>query len=209
MFSEVVKAKLRKVDVYRQVSTSLTQSTLRGAAVSVVVLACICVLFFAEFSSYLQIVKRSDMYVNIESSSETLTINLDITLHRYPCALVSLDMIDVVGNYAANLQGTLDKQRLSTSGVSLGLYSAEFSPDTAKIGLQAKEGCRLTGRLEVNRVPGRFMMSSYSYNEHLVFITERNINQLTSPTLSTIFHSARTKPLRHSKVSSVKECSVH
>lgn len=178
MFSEVVKERLRKVDVYRQVSASLTESSLTGALVSIIVLGCMVVLFLAEFSSYMQTVNRSDMYVNIDRASETMKINLDVTLHNYPCALVSLDSVDIVGNHELNIKSTALQQRLNSNGSPIGLHTGNFDPEAAKTQLQNNEGCRVTGHLEVNTVPGRFSLSSYSFNEHLVYITERDINKL-------------------------------
>jgi hypothetical protein len=116
------------------------------------------------------------MLVDLSNSSETLKINLDLTLKRIPCSIISLDVQDIMGTHSINIQGTLLKKRLNKEGKVIGALIEKKNPDTlrghdfvmpeysdVKQSVLDAEGCQLYGNFEVLKVPGNFHISSHAY----------------------------------------------
>jgi hypothetical protein len=133
-------------------------------------------LFTNELSTFVQIKTSSEMLVDLSNSSETLKINLDLTLKRIPCSIISLDVQDIMGTHSINIQGTLLKKRLNKEGKVIGALIEKKNPDTlrghdfvmpeysdVKQSVLDAEGCQLYGNFEVLKVPGNFHISSHAY----------------------------------------------
>lgn len=183
MFSETVKEKLKKLDVYRKVPADLTEPTLSGAIVSIVAASFMVLLFFSELSEYLRITTQSEMFVDVNRGGEKLTINIDVTFPSFPCGIMSLDAQDIIGTHIVNVEGSMKKQRLGPDGENLGdaealVGEAKFEIEAAKRQLERKEGCRLHGFIRVNKVPGNFHISSHAYHEHIHSVTGGNLGRL-------------------------------
>jgi len=69
----------------------------------------------------LQYQKQSDIMIDVNSGDEKLHINLDITLPKCPCHVLSLDIVDVTGVHVVDIEGKLHKYRLDKHGKELGV----------------------------------------------------------------------------------------
>lgn len=125
------------------------------------------------------------MFIDVERGGDKvninlfqLIINLDITLHRYPCSILSLDVQDIMGSHTVNVHGSLTKNKLDSNGRVIGqeIYrkaklshddsqEEEEMPDIELVQKEIKnnEGCQVFGHFYVNKVPGNFHMSSHAY----------------------------------------------
>lgn len=56
------------------------------------------------------------MFVDINRGGDKLRVNMDITLPRYPCDIVSVDLQDIMGSHSVNIGGELYKRRLRKDG---------------------------------------------------------------------------------------------
>ena len=54
--------------------------------------------------------------IDVNSGDEKLHINLDITLEKAPCHILSLDIVDVTGVHVVDIEGKLHKYRLDEAG---------------------------------------------------------------------------------------------
>jgi hypothetical protein len=54
--------------------------------------------------------------IDVNSGEEKLHINLDITLPKCPCDILSLDIVDVTGVHVVDIEGKLHKHRLDKNG---------------------------------------------------------------------------------------------
>jgi len=54
--------------------------------------------------------------IDVNSGEEKLHINLDITLEKVPCDILSLDIVDVTGVHVVDIEGKLYKHRLDETG---------------------------------------------------------------------------------------------
>jgi len=58
--------------------------------------------------------------IDVNSGEEKLHINLDITLSKAPCSILSLDIVDVTGVHVVDIEGKLHKYRIDKTGKELG-----------------------------------------------------------------------------------------
>lgn len=59
--------------------------------------------------------------IDVNSGEEKLHINLDITLPKCPCDILSLDIVDVTGVHVVDIEGKLHKHRLDKNGNEIGV----------------------------------------------------------------------------------------
>ncbi len=121
------------------------------------------------------------MTIEPVKGNEKLTINFDITLHEFPCSIVSIDLQDIMGSHSVNVHGTITKNKLSKEGKVIGqeVYkkaklqnsgeSDEIPPSIELVQqeMNDNEGCQIFGYFFVNKVPGNFHISAHAYG-HLV-----------------------------------------
>ena len=62
------------------------------------------------------------MFVDINRGGQLFRINIDITLLRLPCDLVSIDVQDIMGVHVQNVVGTIHKIRLDNNQEKLEIY---------------------------------------------------------------------------------------
>ena len=106
-----------------------------------------------------------------------LNINMNITMHRAPCHILSLDVVDVTGVHVVDVAGRLHKHRIDRNGNYIGVHdimddAAHFSNagqsheeiyrDTLKA-LDDGEGCIVEGTAIINKVPGNFHLSTHAF----------------------------------------------
>ena len=111
-FMEFIKG----FDFYKDLPDSLSEPTLTGASVSLVLLTIIVLLIAQSTYKFLQFSKESEIMIDVNSGEEKLHINLDITLPKCPCDILSLDIVDVTGVHVVDIEGKLHKHRLDKNG---------------------------------------------------------------------------------------------
>ncbi|CEM24367.1 unnamed protein product [Vitrella brassicaformis CCMP3155] len=181
-----VFTRLKGLDLYRKVPRDLSEPTLSGAFVSLVSATLMTWLFVSELMAYLKIRVHSEMYIDHRRDDDRLQINLDVSIHRLPCEILSLDAQDVMGSHEVDIHGNLVKTRISKDGAELEnmpIQGSQISPrglspgaattiqyhyspeDLKKIEQMVKdlEGCRIRGFVQVNKVPGNVHISTHSH----------------------------------------------
>ena len=153
-------------------------------------------LFCFEFTKYFEVKTTSEMLVDLSRGSNKLNVNLDITMHHLPCQILAVDVSDFMGTHALNVQGTLVKSRLSKEGKTIetiteksknSINNETFDLDQLKTSLEAGEGCRLVGAIEVLRVPGNFHISSHPFGKEIAQLIAKE-EDLTFDLSHTINH---------------------
>jgi len=182
------------MDVYRKVPSDLTEPTLSGAIVSIVAAVIMTILFLSELFAYLAVSTKSEMFIDVNRGGEKIQVNLEMTLHKMPCYIVSLDAQDIMGSHEVNIHGSLYKTRLSRAGQAIASKEAMFTMEDhhgkqdsghthedvdvniIKEALKNGEGCKLKGFFSVNKVPGNFHISAHAYGHQLNSIFGGNKN---------------------------------
>jgi len=108
---------LKQFDFYKDLPRDLAEPTNSGAGISLIVMAIMGLLLLQETWSYVTPVKTSEIVIDVKSSGEEkLGINLNISLPRVPCEILSLDVVDVTGVHVVDVGGQVHKHRLDRSG---------------------------------------------------------------------------------------------
>jgi len=164
-------AHLKKFDIYRDVPKDLTEQTLTGAIVSVCCMLLVLYLFLSEFFSFLAVETVSEMYVDPHvdhSHHATISIHMNFTVPRMPCAITSVDVQDVMGSHIVDYGGRLHKWRTNADGqLKYGPSGELLSHDSSPPLLQKGEGCNIEGHIIVKRVPGNFHVSAHAQHDLL------------------------------------------
>lgn len=171
MFGNGVNSRLKSFDMYRKLPSDLTEPTLSGALVSLLSTMIMIVLFVSEFNGYLAIEETSEMFVDVSQGLSKIRVNLDLDFTRLPCDILSLDLQDIMGSHSVNVEGDITKVRLSAQGAEIerikhhsdGHGHSDLNFERTKKAFAAKEGCKVTGFMLVNKVPGNFHISAHSY----------------------------------------------
>lgn len=158
----------KSLDIFRKLPQDLSQSTKSGALISVISGFFIILLFLSELTGYLHVKIASDMIIDQNRGSESIHVNLDMTFHRLPCLILSLDKQDVMGTHHVNIGEHLNKYNLDKDGNQISIYQKEkklvqhdghvhdqsndVDLESVKTALDNKEGCRIQGYIDINRV---------------------------------------------------------
>jgi len=71
---------IKVFDFYKDLPDSLSEPTLTGAYVSIILMTIICILLSQSVYDFVQYHKQSEIMIDVNSGEEKLHINLDITL---------------------------------------------------------------------------------------------------------------------------------
>lgn len=168
-----VRERIKKIDIFGILPDEIKESTLLGLTFSLLFLGIAGVLFFHSVSFYLTNEVSSELIVDHMKDDKEITVNLDISLLKYPCGILSLDKQDQVRTHTVNVREGLKKFRLNASGVNLGVYEppvgGDFGVRVKAILDQAREneGCQLVGTFNIKLVPGNFHISFHDYGAEM------------------------------------------
>ena len=109
-------SRLRDFDAYPKTMQDYQVRTLAGAAVSITGIVVMLLLFLGELSLYLTV--QTDHQLSVDTTrGEKLQINFNVSFHRLPCSIISLDTMDISGEQHLDVDHDVYKQRLSSAGV--------------------------------------------------------------------------------------------
>ena len=175
-------ARVKLFDAYHKPERHLTKKTAAGGAVTLSSLLLMAFVFVFELRSYLATERVTTTGVDV-TRDEMLAINVDVTFTSLPCQTLSLDALDASGKHDQDVGGELHKTRVDRFGRAIATYESHRENDDGvvnlitelfygfeteghkahvdeiKTALSAGEGCRVHGRLKVQRVAGNFHVS--------------------------------------------------
>jgi hypothetical protein len=164
-------SQLKKFDIYRDVPKDLTEQTLIGAIVSVVCGFLVFYLFLSEFVAFLTVETVSEMYVDPDidhHNHATISIRMNFTVPRMPCAVTSVDVQDVMGSHIVDYGGKLHRWRTDSEGnLKFGPNGRPLPHDSVTPIQQKGEGCNVEGHIIVKQVPGNFHVSAHAHGDLL------------------------------------------
>jgi hypothetical protein len=101
-------------------------------------------------------------------------------MHRAPCHILSLDVVDVTGVHVVDVGGKLHKHRIDRDGKYIELHdimddAAHFTNAQQKsmdelytetlAAMDNQEGCIVEGTAIINKVPGNFHLSTHAFGQ--------------------------------------------
>lgn len=110
---------LSSFDIYPKLRESFRERTVLGASISLFAIAIVTLLFLSELSFYLSTHTIDHLRVDT-NAGDKIAINFDITFPRVPCALLSVDVMDVAGSQNLDVEHDVSKVPLDFKGNPLG-----------------------------------------------------------------------------------------
>lgn len=110
-----MRAALEAVHFYRRVPRDISKGTAQGGVLSVVAAVSIVALIFTNTAAFLRVNLQHEVRVD-QIYDHEIRVNLNLTLHRLPCQLVSLDIFDAMGASVHNLTYGVQRTRISGLG---------------------------------------------------------------------------------------------
>ncbi len=110
-----LRQRLEAFDLHPKLVSDFAVRTKTGAAVSLVAVLLSALLFYGELRAFLA--KERVEFMEVDPiRGERLRVNFDVTFPSMPCAVVSLDAMDVSGNHQLEIMHDVFKQRLDSAG---------------------------------------------------------------------------------------------
>ncbi|KAK7196114.1 Endoplasmic reticulum vesicle transporter [Novymonas esmeraldas] len=161
----------RRADFFRRIPKDLTESTTVGAIISIACVVVMVLLFAGEVISFVSPRIQSDMVIMPDlDDASTIKVSLDMSFPSVPCAVLTLDILDVLHNHMFNSMEHITRTRLDAAGQPI---NDGRSLDEV---VSVAEGCRLTGYIHVAKVPGNFHVSGHGRQDVVAKYFPNGIN---------------------------------
>ncbi|OMJ23726.1 putative endoplasmic reticulum-Golgi intermediate compartment protein 3 [Smittium culicis] len=108
-------SKIQAFDAYAKTMDDFKVRTISGAVVTVVSVLTVLILLISEYRNYKTVNMSSELIVD-KQRMEKMKIQLDITFHKAPCALLGLDIMDSTGEHQINSFHNVVATRLLADG---------------------------------------------------------------------------------------------
>lgn len=172
----MLKERLKNLDILRMVPESAKESSVIGVCFSLTFAILAAILFINELGSLLVVAPDSELVVDHMKDNKDITVSVDIEMPAYPCAMLSLDKMDIIHSHIVDVQEGLTKFRLDSTGKKLGKFlwsnvqTVDEIPFDQKINtatgqIENGEGCRVVGDFTIKAVPGNFHISMHNYGD--------------------------------------------
>ena len=89
-------------------------------------------MFITQTMEFMQYQKSSEVLIDVNTELNKvryldnkclqLNINMNITMHKAPCHILSLDIVDVTGVHVVDVQGKLFKHKIDKEGKYIGFH---------------------------------------------------------------------------------------
>lgn len=164
-----LERRLKQLDIFKIIPESFKEASVTGICFSFIFILLTMVLLINELVFFVQPTISSEMMIDHMKDDKDLTVNLEVEFPRYPCAMLSLDKMDVLHSHIMNVQEKLVKTRIKpgtdfqeTQVTTEGLgFNEKFT--MIKEQVENKEGCYVHGSFTIKMVPGNFHISFHAY----------------------------------------------
>ena len=225
-------ARLRSLDVYRDIPKELSEATSVGGLISLTAMLTLSYLLLTELSSHLSgttthelVIEQphpppspltpshdldlSSAYTHAIDARLSVTVHLNLTFYHLPCVALGIQVQDLFGSLPWDSDKAL--VRLATDSHGRVKGSRAFlgvSNDPAELQRHVGEGCRVYGSMQVESVPGNFhFLPGLSYQHLALFYPDHFIN--TSHTVHYLYFGELTrKRLKAERIPIVMD-SIH
>ncbi|CDW72632.1 UNKNOWN [Stylonychia lemnae] len=181
--------RIKFFDFYKDLPQDLAEPSVSGATgkfkqsqqtlVSMFVMGLMVALFISQTYQFMQYQKTSEIMIDVNQGNSKLNINLAIRMHKAPCHVLSLDIVDVTGVHVMDVGGKLHKHIIDKEGIYVEHHdtmedSHEFKQTSQDVNdivneaiesMNNEEGCLVEGTVIINKVPGNFHLSTHAFGE--------------------------------------------
>ncbi|CAA91773.1 COPII-coated vesicle component Erv46 [Schizosaccharomyces pombe] len=109
------RSPLRRFDAFQKTVEDARIKTASGGLITLVSGLIVIFIVLMEWINYRRVIAVHEIIVN-PSHGDRMEINFNITFPRIPCQILTVDVLDVSGEFQRDIHHTVSKTRLSPSG---------------------------------------------------------------------------------------------
>lgn len=162
----VFQKRLKDLDLFKRLPKNVSKGSILGVLMTIICLVTVVLLLFNEMIIYLSKDIESGMRIDHRKDDQEVEVHIDIDIHRYPCHLLGLDIVDYIGTHRVAEHKNLHYINLHPNGLPVDKVNMEADEKTLKDGfLDAYEknyGCKIQGWFNILLVPGNFHIAMHS-----------------------------------------------
>jgi len=172
-----LKRTIKRLDVFKLIPEEFKESSVLGLALSLIFIAIAGMLLTNQVFILTSSEIESQILIDHLKDDKDLNVNLEVLMHQYPCALVSLDKMDEVHTHTMDVKENLSKIRMGKDGMAIEklqdmeALNLDQRIELARLQIVNEEGCLISGNFTVKMVPGNFHISFHNYGmeiQHLM-----------------------------------------
>lgn len=157
---------VKTFDLFQKISfDNINRPTLLGGILSISAIGLMIFLLITETLQYFTPYITKDSFIHQSTSNSTIPLTFELKTLSVPCALISIDHEDLIGNHKVNIDTPkIQKTRIGAKGTML--TTKNFSPyqrDSLEKAIMNFESCYIKATIDVNKVPGDFHISFHEY----------------------------------------------
>jgi hypothetical protein len=115
---------LRRASAFPRTEDHLLRQSQSGALITVLGALCLLILLTAELRDFLKVTHTKKLGVDTRRGQAGLPMLFHITFPAVPCAVLTMDSVDIAGTQDAGSLASLVKTRLDVGGHALGVYES-------------------------------------------------------------------------------------
>lgn len=168
---------IKSLDMYRKTPNIYIEQTSTGGILTIIALTLMFSLFISEVQSFFNHTIKKSTIIDQDLDTSPVQVNINITLHSIPCIPISLDHQDDVNQHILDFTKTLSKSRILINGTILP-ENPDKSYENLLKAIEDAEGCRLTGFINIARVPGNLHISLHGAHDTMHLLPREYLTKL-------------------------------
>ena len=172
---------MKSFDFFRKLSyNDIKHQTLLGGLLSICAIILISFLLITEINSFRTPLIIKNSFIKQFPSNQEIPVRFSLQTFFCPCAIISVDQEDLIGNHEMNLDETqITKIQIDSKNqvINSKLYSPHKT-DKLTESLLKNETCYIGGKISIKRVPGDFHISFHEYRSVFeLFVNDETLNK--------------------------------
>jgi hypothetical protein len=188
----VFQKRLKDLDLFKRLPKNMSKGSLLGVVMTVICIVTVALLLLNEVITFMTKEIESGMRIDHRKDDQDVEVHLSIDLHKFPCHLLGLDIVDYVGTHRVAEHRTLKYWTLNTNGEKLKEVDMDMNEQDTKAefmsAYEKEYGCRIEGYFNILLVPGNFHIAFHGKAQLYMEIMRERAGQLNVDLTHTINH---------------------
>jgi hypothetical protein len=188
----VFQKRLKDLDLFKRLPKNLSKGSLLGVVMTIACFAIVTLLLLNEVISFMTKEIESGMRIDHRKDDQEVEVHLSIDIHRFPCHLLGLDVVDYIGTHRVAEHANLKYWTLNTNGETLEEVNMDLDKESTQgdfvQAYDKRYGCRIEGYFNILLVPGNFHIAFHSKAEWYMDLQRERQGQMEVDLTHTINH---------------------
>lgn len=188
----VFQRRLKDLDLFKRLPKNMSKGSLLGVIMTVLCIVVVALLLLNEVVTFMSKEIESGMRIDHRKDDQDVEVHLSIDIHRFPCHLLGLDIVDYVGTHRVAEHHFLKFWTLNTNGETLHEVDMDLNEADTKAEFRSAYdkgyGCRIEGHFNILLVPGNFHIAFHGKGQWYMDIIRERQGQLNVDLTHTINH---------------------